>query len=118
MQFMGHMLMEMARMSAEDGLVMQLHAGSFRNHNTALFEAFGADKGADIPLQVEFTRNLHPLLNRYGNDPRLTLILFTLDESPTRAKWLRWRGTTQPQTWPALVVPRQPERHPALSLSR
>jgi glucuronate isomerase len=81
-QFMGHMLIEMARMSAEDGLVMQMHAGSFRNHNTALFEAFGADKGADIPLQVEFTHNLHPLLNRYGNDPRLTLILFTLDESP------------------------------------
>jgi glucuronate isomerase len=82
MQFMGHMLTEMARMSIEDGLVMQLHSGSFRNHNEAVFAAFGADKGADIPLPVEFTRNLRPLLNRYGNDPRLTLILFTLDEAP------------------------------------
>ena len=79
--FMGHMLMEMARMSTEDGLVMQLHAGSFRNHNTTLFNAFGLDKGADIPVGVEFTRNLHALLNKFGNDPRLTLILFTLDET-------------------------------------
>lgn len=81
-QFMGHMLMEMARMSIEDGLVMQFHPGSFRNHNLALFAAYGPDKGADIPVQVEFTRNLHPLLTKYGNDPRLGLILFTLDESP------------------------------------
>ncbi len=80
-QFMGHMLMEMARMSIEDGLVMQLHAGSFRNHNIALYEAFGLDKGADIPAQTEFTRNLQPLLNKYGCDPRLTIILFTLDET-------------------------------------
>mgnify|MGYP003938896393 CR=1 FL=1 len=72
--------MEMARMSVEDGLVMQLHVGSFRNHNAALFKQFGADKGADIPIAAEFTRNLHPLLNKYGNDPRLTLILFNLDE--------------------------------------
>jgi glucuronate isomerase len=81
-QFMGHMLMEMARMSIEDGLVMQLHPGSFRNHNPAIFAAYGPDKGADIPLQIEFTRNLHPLLAKYGSDPRLSLILFTLDESP------------------------------------
>ncbi len=81
-QFMGHMLMEMARMSLEDGLVMQLHAGSYRNHNNTLFEGFGLDKGADIPVTVEFTRNLHALLNKFGNDPRLTLILFTLDETP------------------------------------
>lgn len=80
-RFNGHMLMEMARMSIEDGLVMQLHPGSFRNHNRLLFENFGADKGADIPLQTEYTRNLHALLNKYGNDPRLTLILFTLDET-------------------------------------
>ena len=78
--FTGHMLMEMARMSVEDGLVMQLHVGSFRNHNTELFSVYGADKGADIPVAAEFTRNLHPLLNKYGNDPRLTLILFNLDE--------------------------------------
>jgi glucuronate isomerase len=81
-RFTGHMLMEMARMSVEDGLVMQLHVGAYRNHNASLYERFGPDMGADIPLTVEFTRNLHPLLNRYGNDPRLTLILFTLDEAP------------------------------------
>ncbi len=76
-----HMLMEMARMSIEDGLVMQLHPGSLRNHNQTIFEKFGPDKGGDIPLQTEFTRNLLPLLNKYGNDPRLTLIVFTLDET-------------------------------------
>jgi glucuronate isomerase len=75
------MLLEMARMSVEDGLVMQLHPGSLRNHNDILFEHFGIDKGADIPIGTEYTRNLRPLLNKYGNDPRLTLILFTLDES-------------------------------------
>lgn len=79
-RFTGHMLMEMARMSIEDGLVMQIHVGSYRNHNTAVFNRFGADKGCDIPINAELTRNLHPLLNTYGNDPRLTLILFTLDE--------------------------------------
>lgn len=79
--FEAHMLLEMARLSIEDGLVMQLHAGALRNHNQTLFDRFGADKGADIPVTVEFTRNLQPLLNAYGNDARLTLILFTLDES-------------------------------------
>jgi glucuronate isomerase len=81
LRFSGHMLVEMARMSLEDGLVMQLHVGSYRNHNPALFAAFGWDRGADIPVRTEFTRNLRPLLAKYGNDPRLTLILFTLDES-------------------------------------
>jgi len=80
-RFTGHMLVEMARMSLEDGLVMQLHPGSLRNHNASIFDTFGADKGADIPLQTEYTRNLLPLLNKYGNDSRLTLILFTLDET-------------------------------------
>jgi glucuronate isomerase len=80
-RFTGHLLMESARMSIDDGLVMQLHVGSYRNHNQAIFDRFGADKGADIPIPHEFTRNLSPLLNMYGNDPRLTLILFTLDES-------------------------------------
>jgi glucuronate isomerase len=80
-RFTAHMLMEMARMSIEDGLVMQLHPGSLRNHNSAIFERFGQDKGADIPIQTEYTRNLLPLLNKYGNDSRLGLILFTLDES-------------------------------------
>ena len=80
-QFTGHMLMEMARMSIEDGLVMQLHVGSFRNHNSLLYERFGTDMGADIPTASEFTRNLRPLLIKYGNETRLTLILFNLDES-------------------------------------
>jgi glucuronate isomerase len=75
------MLMEFARMSIEDGLVMQLHVGSVRNHNPLIFERFGLDKGADIPTRTEFTNNLRPLLAACGNDPRLTLILFTLDES-------------------------------------
>jgi len=79
--FIAHMIMEMARMSTEDGLVMQLHPGSFRNHNDTVFRHFGADKGADIPVKTEYTRNLHELLNKYGNDTRLTLIVFTLDET-------------------------------------
>lgn len=79
--FTGHMLMQMARMSVEDGLTMQLHVGSLRNHNEVLFNAYGRDKGADIPLHTEFTRALKPLLNRYGSDPKLTLIVFTLDET-------------------------------------
>ena len=79
--FEAHMLMEMARMSTEDGLVMQLHPGSFRNHNARVFERFGLDMGGDIPLATEYTRNLRALLNAYGTDPRLTLVVFTLDES-------------------------------------
>jgi len=80
-RFTGHMIMESARMSIEDGLVMQFHTGSLRNHNPLISERFGLDKGADIPLQGEFTRSLRPLLTEYGNDSRLTLILFTLDET-------------------------------------
>lgn len=80
-RFTGHMLIECARMSVEDGLVMQLHPGSWRDHNPEVYQRFGADKGADIPIAAEYTRNLKPLLDRFGNDPRLTLILFTLDES-------------------------------------
>ena len=80
-QFTAHMLMEMARMSIEDGLVMQLHPGSFRNHNQVIFNRFGADKGCDIPVRMEYTNNLYALLNKYGNNPKLTLIVFTLDEN-------------------------------------
>lgn len=79
--FRAQMLTEMAGMSLEDGLVMQLHPGSFRNHNEALFQAFGRDKGADIPTRTDYVRALKPLLDRYGNEAGLTLILFTLDES-------------------------------------
>jgi glucuronate isomerase len=80
-RFSAHMLMEMARMSLEDGLVMQIHPGSLCNHNPYIFQTFGGDQGCDIPVQTEYTRNLQPLLNKFGNDRRLTLILFTLDES-------------------------------------
>lgn len=80
-RFTGHMWLEMARMSTEDGLVMQMHVGSYRNHNQIVLDRFGTDKGADIPLQTEWTRNLRPLLHSYGNDPRLRLLLFGLDES-------------------------------------
>jgi glucuronate isomerase len=79
--FEAHMLMESARMSVEDGMVMQLHPGALRDHNTALFERFGRDKGADIPVATEYTRNLRNLLEAYGSDSRLTLVVFTLDES-------------------------------------
>ena len=79
--FRGHMLSEMARMSLDDGLVMQLHPGSRRNHNEPLWRRFGANMGADIPLQTDYVTALKPLLNAYGNDPRLTLIMFTLDET-------------------------------------
>jgi len=80
-QFRAQMLTEMALMSLDDGLVMQLHPGCFRNHNRALFERYGRDKGADIPLRTDYVHALKPLLDRCGNDPRLRLILFTLDES-------------------------------------
>lgn len=80
-RFDAHMLMESARMSVEDGMVMQLHPGAFRDHNELVSSRFGRDKGGDIPRATEFTENLRALLNAYGNDPRLTLILFTLDES-------------------------------------
>ena len=75
------MLTEMATMSLDDGLVMQIHPGSHRNHNSHLFETFGRDKGADIPIQTEYVRALKPLLDRYGNEPNLSIILFTLDET-------------------------------------
>lgn len=80
-QFRAQMLTEMAGMSLDDGLVMQLHPGVFRNHNAALFERFGADKGADIPIPINYTEALRPLLTRFGNEPEFRLILFTLDET-------------------------------------
>ncbi len=76
-----YLLMAMARLSLDDGLVMQVHAGALRDHNLPLFEKYGPDIGGDIPVATEFTRNLRPLLNQFGNDQRLTLILYTLDES-------------------------------------
>ena len=79
--FRGQMLTEMARMSVEDGMVMQIHPGAHRSHNPRLLERFGRDKGADIPVPTEYVRNLKPLLDRFGNEPGLTIILFTLDEA-------------------------------------
>lgn len=79
--FRAQMLTEMAAMSLDDGLVMQIHPGSFRNHNAALFASLGRDKGADIPTRSEYVRALKPLLDRFGNEAGLSIILFTLDES-------------------------------------
>ncbi len=79
--FRAQMLTEMARMSAEDGMVMQLHPGSYRNHNASVFHAFGRDKGFDIPTRTDYVHGLRPLLNAVGMHPNFRLILFTLDES-------------------------------------
>ena len=62
-------------------MVMQLHVGSLRNHHQRVYERFGLDKGADIPVAVDWTRGLHALLNAYGHDPAFRLITYTLDES-------------------------------------
>lgn len=79
--FRAQILTEMAEMSLDDGLVMQIHPGSFRNHNAQLFTRFGRDKGADIPMRTDYVHALKPLLDRFGNEPGLSIILFTLDES-------------------------------------
>ena len=79
--FQAQMLTEMAGMSVEDGLTMQLHPGSIRNYNRVVYEKFGRDKGADIPSPTEYVRALRPLLSKYGNEASFTLILFTLDET-------------------------------------
>jgi glucuronate isomerase len=79
--FRAQMLTEMARMSLDDGLVLQIHPGSLRNHNPALFARFGRDMGADIPTPTDYVRALKPLLDRFGNERDLTIIVFTLDET-------------------------------------
>jgi glucuronate isomerase len=79
--FRRHMLWEMARMSCEDGLVMTLHPGVRRNHHRPTFERYGSDVGADIPIQVEFTDALRPLLESFGTVPGFQLVIFTLDET-------------------------------------
>jgi len=80
-QFRAQMLTEMAAMSLDDGLVMQIHPGAWRNHNPALFARYGRDKGADIPTPTGFVEHLKPLLDRFGNETHLNVILFTLDET-------------------------------------
>jgi glucuronate isomerase len=79
--FRGQMLTEMARMSVGDGLVMQIHPGSFRSHNPDVMAKFGRDKGADIPTATDYVHALKPLLDRFGNETKLSIILFTLDET-------------------------------------
>ncbi|MGC2620961.1 MAG: glucuronate isomerase, partial [Acidobacteriaceae bacterium] len=79
--FRAQMLTEMARMSVDDGLVMQIHPGSFRNHNRKLHEKYGRDVGADIPMETNYVQALRPLLDLFGNEKNLTVILFTLDET-------------------------------------
>ncbi|WBB81037.1 glucuronate isomerase [Micromonospora sp. WMMD882] len=78
--FRAHMLLEFARMSLDDGLVMQLHPGAVRNHNRWLHATHGRDVGGDIPQATEYLHALTPLLDAYGNDPRLTVVVYTLDE--------------------------------------
>jgi len=79
--FRGQMLTEMARMSLDDGLVLQIHPGSLRNHSASIQARFGRDKGYDIPTRTDYVRALRPLLNAMGEDPRLSVIVFTLDET-------------------------------------
>ncbi|MDH3265449.1 MAG: glucuronate isomerase [Gammaproteobacteria bacterium] len=79
--FRAQMLTEMAAMSVDDGLVMQIHPGSFRNHNAEILRTFGRDKGFDIPSRTDYVRDLKPLLDKFGMNKRLSIIIFTLDES-------------------------------------
>lgn len=98
-RFYGHMLIEMAQMSADDGLVMQIHAGSSRSTNQSIQHRFGNDMGADIPLAVDWVGGLNALLNRVGNNPNLTIILFTLDETTYARELAPMAGH-----WPALKL--------------
>lgn len=95
----GHMLIEMAQMSADDGLVMQIHAGSRRNTNAKLMESFGRDMGADMPVRTDWVRGLEPLLNRVGTSPEFGLIAFTLDESTYARELAPMAGH-----WPCLKI--------------
>ncbi len=97
--YYGHMLVEMAQMSAEDGLVMQIHAGSRRNTNQALIDAVGPDMGADIPGAIDWVGGMAALLNRVGNDPRFRVLLFTLDESTYARELAPMAGH-----WPCLRI--------------
>ena len=98
-RFYGHMLIEMAQMSLEDGMTMQIHAGSRRNTNRDVLARFGKDKGADIPISVDWVRGLDALLNRVGNEAGLTLILFTLDETTYARELAPMAGH-----WPCLRI--------------
>ncbi|MFK7874368.1 MAG: glucuronate isomerase [Paracoccaceae bacterium] len=97
--FYGHMLIEMAQMSAEDGLVMQLHGGSRRNTNPEVMRACGRDMGADMPVATDWVRGLDALLSRVGNHPNFRMILFTLDESTYARELAPMAGH-----WPCLRI--------------
>ena len=79
--FRGQMLTEMARMSIDDGLVLQIHPGSFRNHSKSILDIHGRDMGFDIPTRTDYVSALKPLLDAVGTNPDLTIIVFTLDET-------------------------------------
>ncbi|MEZ2391228.1 glucuronate isomerase [bacterium RCC_150] len=79
--FEAHMMYQMARMSVEDGLVMTIHPGSFRNHHEPTFNAYGADTGHDIPVAINYTEAIRPLLQDFGTAKDFHLVLFTLDET-------------------------------------
>jgi glucuronate isomerase len=79
--FRRNMIFEMARMSVEDGLVMTLHPAVRRNHHRPTAESYGSDTGHDIPIAVEFTDALRPLLEKFGTAAGFHLILFTTDET-------------------------------------
>ncbi|MDO8107999.1 glucuronate isomerase [Isoptericola sp. b441] len=75
------LMFQMARMASEDGLVMTMHPAVHRNHHTPTFERYGADVGADIPISVEYTRAVQPMLDAFGTDPTFQVVLFTIDET-------------------------------------
>lgn len=98
-RFYGHMLIEMAQMSVEDGLTMQIHGGSRRNTNAVILREFGRDKGADMPIAVDWVRGLDALLSRVGNNPDLRILLFTLDENTYARELAPMAGH-----WPCLRI--------------
>ena len=98
-RFYGHMLIEMAQMSVEDGLTMQIHAGSRRNTNQGVLQDFGKDMGADMPVAIDWVRGLEALLNRVGHNPDLRIILFTLDETTYARELAPMAGH-----WPCLRI--------------
>ncbi len=98
-RFYGHMLIEMAQMSVEDGLTMQIHAGSKRNTNQDIMKEFGRDKGADIPISMDWVNGLDALLNRVGNNAGLRIVLFTLDEGTYARELAPMAGH-----WPCLRI--------------
>ena len=93
-----HMLLQLAAMSVDDGLVLTIHAGVYRNHSTATFDRFGPDTGHDIPVPTTFTRELRPLLDRFGLEPNLHLILFTVDETTFSRELAPSRASTRVST--------------------